>query len=167
MGKKCSCGTDKAKVFCALSLNADSKPLFLKLKTTKDMCQKSVAEFAKSAIKQGAAIHTDGYRSYKKGLDGYEHQPKIYNLNTGLLHWLHIMISNAKAFILGTFHGLPKKNLDFHLSEFYFRAIPHNSKCRYSERGAATAKPKAQIIWDVLSSILATQMPCRSRRSGA
>ncbi|MFZ2868448.1 MAG: hypothetical protein WAZ41_11335 [Gemmiger qucibialis] len=47
------------------------------------------------------------------------------------------------------------------------KAIPHNSKCRYGERGAADAKPKAQIILDVLSSILATQMPCRSRRSGA
>ena len=46
-------------------------------------------------------------------------------------------------------------------------AIPHNSKCRYGERGAADAKPKAQIILCVLSSILATQMPCRSRRSGA
>ena len=28
----------------------------------------------------------------------------------------------------------------------YFRAIPHNSKWRYGERGAADAKPKAQII---------------------
>ena len=46
------------------------------------------------------------------------------------------------------------------------KAIPHSSKCRYGERGAADAKPKAQIILDVLSSILATQMPCRSRRSG-
>jgi len=26
------------------------------------------------------------------------------------------------------------------------KAIPHNSKCRYGERGAADAKPKAQII---------------------
>ena len=79
------------------------------------------------------------------------------------------------------------------------RAIPHNSKCRYGERGAAAAKPKAQIILDAakvsaasggnsepkqgqrsqsargfcpearcgyrnptLSSILATQMPCRT-----
>ena len=79
------------------------------------------------------------------------------------------------------------------------KAIPHNSKCRYSERGAADAKPKAQIILDAakvsaasggcsepkqgqrsqsargfcpearcgyrnptLSSILATQMPCRT-----
>ena len=28
------------------------------------------------------------------------------------------------------------------------RAIPHNSKCRYGERGAVAAKPKAQIILD-------------------
>ena len=30
----------------------------------------------------------------------------------------------------------------------FVRAIPHNSKCRYGERGAADAKPKAQIILD-------------------
>ena len=28
------------------------------------------------------------------------------------------------------------------------KAIPHNSKCRYGERGAADAKPKAQIMLD-------------------
>ena len=32
--------------------------------------------------------------------------------------------------------------------DFEIRAIPHNSKCRYGERGAADAKPKAQIILD-------------------
>ena len=31
----------------------------------------------------------------------------------------------------------------------FSKAIPHNSKCRYGERGAADAKPKAQIILDV------------------
>ena len=31
-----------------------------------------------------------------------------------------------------------------------FRAIPHNSKCRYGERGAAAARPKAQIILDAV-----------------
>ena len=30
----------------------------------------------------------------------------------------------------------------------FHRAIPHNSKCRYGERGAADAKPKVQIILD-------------------
>ena len=35
-----------------------------------------------------------------------------------------------------------------HRAGFIFKAIPHNSKCRYGERGAADAKPKAQIILD-------------------
>ena len=64
--------------------------------------------------------------------------------------------------------GRQNERSDFERTKrFVYRAIPHNSKCRYGERGAADAKPKAQIILDVLSSILATQMPCRSRRSGA
>ena len=42
-----------------------------------------------------------------------------------------------------------------------------NTKCRYGERGAAAAKPKAKMKLDVLSTILATQVLCRSRRSGA
>ena len=36
------------------------------------------------------------------------------------------------------------KHMPFSIS----MAIPHNSKCRYGERGAAAAKPKAQIILD-------------------
>ena len=31
------------------------------------------------------------------------------------------MIGNAKAFILGTYHGLPKKNLQEYLVEFCYR----------------------------------------------
>ena len=48
-----------------------------------------------------------------------------------------------------------------------FEATPHNSTCRYGERGVPAAKQKAQIILCVLSSIFATQMVRRSRRSGA
>ena len=31
---------------------------------------------------------------------------------------------------------------------WFSRVIPHNSKCRYGERGATAAKPKAKIILD-------------------
>ena len=64
-------------------------------------------------------------------------------------------------------HNLTVYNSQRCRGQHFYRAIPHNSKCRYGERGAADAKPKAQIILCVLSSILATQLPCRSRRSGA
>ena len=53
------------------------------------------------------------------------------------------------------------------------RAIPHNSKCRYGERGAAAAKPKAQIILDCLiehfgNADAVPQLPerCLSRQAG-
>ena len=43
------------------------------------------------------------------------------DLDSGLLHWLYTAIINAKAFILGTYHGLPKKNLQSYLDEYSFR----------------------------------------------
>ncbi|MDD6714486.1 MAG: hypothetical protein PUE42_09600 [Subdoligranulum sp.] len=46
------------------------------------------------------------------------------------------------------------------------RAIPHNSKCRYGERGAADAKPKAQIILD-MSYRAFWQRRCRAAAAGA
>ena len=57
--------------------------------------------------------------------------------------------------------------------QIFFRAIPHNSKCRYGERGAADAKPKAQIILDCLiehfgNADAVPQLPerCLSRKAG-
>ena len=80
------------------------------------------------------------------------------------------LTGNARQFAKQTRSCSCKTHWVLHCSPSHFRklkAIPHNSKCRYGERGAAAAKPKAQIILDVLSSILATQMPYRSRRSSA
>ena len=46
-----------------------------------------------------------------------------------------------------------------------FRAIPHNSKCRYGERGAADAKPKAQIILDA-AKVSAASGRCSEPKQG-
>ena len=45
------------------------------------------------------------------------------------------------------------------------RAIPHNSKCRYGERGAAATKPKAQIILESYRAFW--QRRCRAAAAGA
>lgn len=37
------------------------------------------------------------------------------------LRWVHILISNAKAFIAGTYHGLDKGHLQVYLNEFCYR----------------------------------------------
>ena len=48
--------------------------------------------------------------------------------------------------VLGESMGGATAGMLFHRQKV--KAIPHNSKCRYGERGAADAKPKAQIILD-------------------
>ena len=129
-GKKRGRGTEKAKVFVALSLDERGNPLYLKMRVTPNLKQASVKKFAHVAFADGSVIHSDGYCSYIPALEGYTHQHRSYDPYSGLLHWLHIVISNAKAFILGTYHGLPKKNLQSYLDEYSFR---------FSRRGFGSA----------------------------
>mgnify|MGYP002624621300 CR=1 FL=1 len=120
-GKKRGRGTEKAKVFVALSLTEAGRPKYLKMKPTDNIKQTSVKKFAQTNIEKGSVILSDGYRSYGPALIDYDHQPKTYDPDNGMLRWLHMMIGNAKAFILGTYHGLPQKYLGDYLNEFCFR----------------------------------------------
>ena len=121
VGRKRGRGTEKARVFAALSLDELGNPRFLKMQVTPNIKQASVKKFAHTAFADGSVIHSDGYRSYIPALESCAHEHKPYDPNSGLLHWLHIVISNAKAFVLGTYHGLPKKYLQSYLDEYSFR----------------------------------------------
>ena len=120
-GGKRGRGTEKAKVFVALSLDAHGNPQYLKMGVTKNIKQTSVKKFANRTVAADSTIRSDGYRSYIPALEDYAHEHKAYDPNSGMLHWLHIVVSNAKAFILGTYHGLPKDHLQSYLDEFAFR----------------------------------------------
>lgn len=120
-GKKRGRGTEKAKVFVALSLDAQGNPRYLKMWVTPNIKQASVKKFAHAAFADGSVIRSDGYRSYIPALEEYTHEHRPYDPDSGHLHWLHIVISNAKAFILGTYHGLPRASLQSYLDEFCFR----------------------------------------------
>lgn len=55
--------------------------------------------------------------------NGYTLNAKKYNPenNPEHLHWTHIIISNAKALIEGTFHGLDAIHLQRYLNVFCYR----------------------------------------------
>ena len=120
-GSKRGRGTEKAKIFIALSLEKYGNPQYLKMRVTKNIKQASVKKFANAAVKKGSIIRSDGYRSYVPVLGDYTHEHRNYDPNSGMLHWLHIVLSNPKAFILGTYHGLPTAHLQPYLDEFSFR----------------------------------------------
>ena len=120
VGKKRGRGTEKAKVFVALSLK-NGAPEYLKMKVTENICKESVKSFAEQCILSGATVKTDACRCYIPALKDYNHQYEKFDPNSGNLQWLHTITSNAKAFILGTYHGLPKMNLQEYLNEFCYR----------------------------------------------
>jgi transposase-like protein len=92
---------------------------------TDDLTSKSLVAFAEKNIKAGSTISSDAYRSYLKAFsDGtYTHEPKKFDAKTDPDHlrWLHTVVSNAKALILGTYHGLDTTHFQAYLDEFCFR----------------------------------------------
>ena len=145
VGKKRGRGTEKAKVFVAVSLDERGNPLYAKMRVTQKIKRACVKKFAQAAFAQGSTIHSDGYRSYIPALKDYTHEHKPYDPNSGLLHWLHIVISNAKAFILGTYHGLPKKHLQAYLDEYCFRFSRRDFGPRLLERLALAVGTSARL----------------------
>jgi transposase-like protein len=82
-----------------------------------------IKNFANECVENGSKITTDGHSSYRQLKEDYIHQYQNYyeSNDTEFLKWLHIIISNAKAYISGTYHGLEEKNLQSYLDEFCYR----------------------------------------------
>jgi transposase-like protein len=131
--KKRGRGTNKSKVIVAVSLNKDKNPLFAKMRVVDNFKAKTIEKFAKDNVSVGVAIVTDGFKAYKgQSLKkDYFHEFENFDKtdDKSPLKWIHILISNAKAFINGTFHGLERNELQSYLDEFCYRFnrrfIPH------------------------------------------
>lgn len=121
-GSKRGRGTAKSKVVIALSKGEDGKPQYVKMQVVPDLKGKTIAKFAKCSIVEGATVQTDAYHSYRKPLaEKHLHEYQVFDADSDMLKWLHIIVSNAKAFVSGTFHGLGKKHLQSYLDEFCYR----------------------------------------------
>ena len=122
-GGKRGRGTDKTKVLAGLSLDEDGRPMFMKMEVISDVKGQTILDFAERNVTSGSQISSDAYRSYRALAEKYQHTPKEFNPieNPEHLKWLHVLISNAKAFVQGTFHGLDEKHMQRYLNEFSYR----------------------------------------------
>jgi len=123
-GGKRGRGTEQTKVIVGLSLNERGNPQYVKMEIIPDIKGKTIVDFANNNIAPGSLINSDAYRSYMAlAKEDFEHAPVKFNLKDkpDHLRWLHTVISNAKAFIAGTFHGLDSKHLQAYLDEFSYR----------------------------------------------
>jgi transposase-like protein len=117
-------GTDKAPVAVGLSLDEAGHPEFIKAYVLEAVNSDSINDFASAAIEKGSTVATDGLSVYRKLKEnGYIHEPANFDIceNPDHLRWLHVVIGNLKAFLNGTYHGVPSKHLQAFLDEFCYR----------------------------------------------
>lgn len=96
-----------------LSLHADGEPGYLYLHThaVKTVKSETITQFLKDHVKDDATIVNDGFDVYRAlAAERTTLTMKFDPLNNpDHMKRLHNAISNAKAFLLGTYHGINRR----------------------------------------------------------
>jgi transposase-like protein/ribosomal protein L37AE/L43A len=122
-GGKRGRGTDKTPGVIAVEIDEQGRPLYAKISVVDNLQGGTLLEVAEEMVELGAEVHTDGFKGYKKLEQEYKVCSKNFDPEREPDHllWLHKILSNLKAFIAGTFHGLNKKHLQRYFDEFAYR----------------------------------------------
>jgi transposase-like protein len=150
-------GTAKTKVLVGLSLNHMGYPCYLRFKVLPRINRDTLDPVIERLIIPGAKIKTDGLRCYLSlSQKGYQHERIIANKTNVLesMRWLHTAISNTKALIGGTFHGLDSKHLQGYLDEIGYRFNRRFMLDQIFERCiVAMAESSVWTYWDVIGKL--------------
>lgn len=122
-GDKRGRGTKKMPVIIAASTNGKGIG-YAKMEIVDSLNEQQVRKVLKEGISPSQTIKTDGWQSYNVAEElGHAHEVELILGRKAheVLKWVHILASNAKAFILGTYHGLDRKHLQSYLDEYCFR----------------------------------------------
>lgn len=120
-GGKRGRGTQKSKVITAVSLDSDGRPKATRMQVVPNLRRKTIQRFIAQNIRAGSTLRTDSFRVYAQVAEGYTQEKEIGNPDSEHLKWLHVIVSNLKAYIHGTYHGLDTKHLQRYLDDFCYR----------------------------------------------
>ena len=102
----------------------DNRVLFAKMQVVSHVDGQTIKRVVGEDIAPGQRIRTDGWASYgvvKSMGHRHDREPVGDRKAHEVFKWVHVLASNAKAFLLGTFHGIGEKHLQTYLDEFCFR----------------------------------------------
>lgn len=157
-GQKRGRGTDKTPVLVAVSFFKSKQHKeyvgFAKLKAVEQVDAATVIRFAKTAIKQGSSVRTDGLTVYPALENhGFRHDPQVVKQRRAhnILPHVHIFISNLRAFVMGTYHGLGEKHLQQYLDEFCYRFNRRKHQDELFDRLLRACLEKEEMSFSVLT----------------
>jgi len=117
----------RKKVLVGLSLTPEGKPRQIKFKVLPNLDRAHLEEAVGGMISPGTTVKTNGLRTYSLlEKQGFIHK-RIKARDRYIpeeLRWLQVAVSNARALIGGTYHGLGRrggKHLQAYLDEYAYR----------------------------------------------
>ena len=131
-------GTCQSKAAVAVAINDEGYPTYAKIRVVNAFTQDDINDSMVAVAEQGSTFLTDGLGAWR-GLNqvGFEHKLEANaNVPEGVEPFpcVHTLISNAKAWLAGTFHGLGATYLQDYLDEFCFRYNRRKMEHRLFER---------------------------------
>jgi hypothetical protein len=125
-GDKRGRGTSKVPVLVMAAVRNDAVT-FAKMEILERVDGEHVQDILERHVRPGQEIKSDGLSVFNvvKGM-GHSHSPEVVypkggSPNFAVLKWINILVSNAKAFIVGTYHGVRRKHLQRYHNEFCYR----------------------------------------------
>lgn len=146
-------GTNKTPALIAMSLSPDGKPKYLKMQVVPDVKSETFLEFVKKSMTEKTTIVNDGFSAYKV----IAAQRSTLTMKFDPVHnpdhmkWLHRAVSNAKAFILGTYHGIKGKHLQAYLDEYCYRYNRRNFQGEWFNRLLSAAVSSKTVTFAELT----------------
>jgi transposase-like protein len=148
-------GTDKTEAMLGVEVDyfvnkkgeRVSRPGHMKLEVVPNAQSPTIRDFALRNIRAGSTVMTDGLNSYPvlDGL-GYERISESASQNKEHLRWVHTLVSNAKAVIQGTYHGLDEKYLHLYFAEYAWRFNRRGRNLFDRLLVSVTAAPKIELV---------------------
>lgn len=96
---------------------------FIAIEAVDHINHETIDRFSKHKLMPGQCVYTDAYPGLTSLKITQEHLSRVTPAEKveEWLPWVHIVISNLKRFILGTFHGVQGKYLQEYVNEFCYR----------------------------------------------
>ncbi len=103
--------------------NREEKAGFIAMKAIEKVNSESVGKFAVEHLFEDQYIATDAYPPLKVLGETQYHMLKTTPPEKvdSWLPWVHIVISNFKRFVLGTYHGVSSRYMQEYINEFCYR----------------------------------------------
>jgi hypothetical protein len=113
----------KTAVLVAVSVNEEDQPNFVRFQVIENLKGDTIEAAAQTMLAPSCQVVTDGHASHSHFAEMFEEHisctQKKPEQSKEYLPWVHILISNAKRFILGTHHSV--QYLQNYLEEFSWR----------------------------------------------